>query len=72
MRSGDLILSYDGQDVIDTHMYAELELVKGERPRELRIQRDGKILSLDIDAGRLGLDVLPRVAPEPKKTSLQK
>src|SRR5262249_24425021 len=63
LRVGDLILNYDGEEVIDTRVFYELELVKGERPRELRIQRDGKILSLDVDAGRLtGLELVAKVS----------
>jgi len=63
LRVGDLILNYDGEEVIDTRVFDELELVKGERPRELRIQRDGKILSLDVDVGRLtGLELVAKVS----------
>ena len=37
LLEGDLLLNYDGEDIANTHLFTELELVKGERRRELRI-----------------------------------
>jgi len=68
LQAGDLILSYDGQEVADTRIFLELELIKGERPRALNIERDGKVLSLDVLPGRLtGLEIADKVPPERKK-----
>ena len=53
LRVGDLILAYDGQEVADVRMFDDFELMRGERPRQLTIQRDGKVLSIDVTAGRL-------------------
>jgi hypothetical protein len=53
LRVGDLILAYDGQEVADVRVFDELELMRGERPRQLTVQRDGRIFTLDITAGRL-------------------
>ena len=68
LQVGDLILSYDGEEVANIHVFNELELVKGERPRELTIQRDGKVLSLDVPPGRLtGLETADKAPSERKK-----
>lgn len=53
LRVGDLIVAYDGREVADTRVFEELELVIGERPRQLTIHREGRVLSLDVSAGRL-------------------
>ena len=40
----------------------QLELFKGDRPCDLRIERNGQVLSLDPPAGRLqGLQLAERV-----------
>ena len=68
LQVGDLILDYDGQEVADTRVFRELELVKGERPRTLTILRDGKDLSIDVPPGRLtGLETTDKVPSERKK-----
>ena len=68
LQVGDLIIGYDGEDVRNTHVFDELELVKGERPRELRILRQGKFVSIDVPPGRLqGLELVDRVPPEASK-----
>jgi hypothetical protein len=47
------------------HVFDELELVKGERPRELRILRNGKFVTIDLPPGRLqGLDLVDRAPAE--------
>jgi YD repeat-containing protein len=68
LQVGDLILGYDGEDVRNTHVFEEFELIKGERPRQLRILRDGTFVSIDVPPGRLqGLDLADRVPPESTK-----
>jgi hypothetical protein len=62
LQVGDLILSHDGEDVGNTHVFHELELVKGERPRELRMQRGGTVVTVKVPSGRLqGLELVDRV-----------
>ena len=68
LQVGDLIIGYNGEDVKNTRVFEELELVKVERPRELRILRQGKFVSIDVPPGRLqGLDLVDRVPPESGK-----
>lgn len=65
LRVGDVLLSYDGGGVANLHVFHELELVKGERPRELTVQRDRQVLSLDVPAGRLiGIETADKVPAE--------
>ena len=68
LQVGDLIIGYDGENVRNKHVFDEFELVKGERPRELRILRQGKFVSIDVPPGRLqGLELVDRVPPEARK-----
>jgi hypothetical protein len=70
LRGGDLILAYDGQEVADVQVFDNFELMLGERPRQLAIQREGKVLTIDVAAGRLtGLEVVERSAPGNKYVS---
>lgn len=70
VQEGDVILGYDGEEVANTHAFSELELVKGERPRELTVQRDGRVLSLDVSPGRLtGLETEDKVPAKLTKAS---
>jgi YD repeat-containing protein len=63
LRVGDLILAYDGQEVPDVRVFNELELMRGERPRQITVQREGRILTLEVTAGRLrGLTLVERSA----------
>jgi hypothetical protein len=63
LRVGDLILAYDGQEVADRRVFDDFELMLGERPRKLTIQREGRVLTFDITAGRLrGLEAVERSA----------
>jgi YD repeat-containing protein len=64
LRPGDVILTYDGEIVADSHQFVNtLEVFKGDRSRELRIARGTQILSLDVKAGRLsGLQLAERVS----------
>lgn len=53
-RPGDVILAYDGETVRTTHQFTNtLEVFKGNRGREVRVDRGGVIVALDISAGRL-------------------
>jgi hypothetical protein len=62
LHVGDVLLNYDGEDIGNTHIFREMEVVRGERSRELRIQRQGKVVSLTVPSGRLqGLDLVDRV-----------
>ncbi|MGH8591023.1 MAG: hypothetical protein ACREXX_17360, partial [Gammaproteobacteria bacterium] len=62
LQEGDAVLGYDGAEVADTHVFSELELVKGERPRQVTIQRDGRVLSVEVPPGRLtGLETAHKV-----------
>ncbi len=63
LRVGDLIVAYDGQEVADVRLFHELELIRGERARQVIIQRAGKVLTIDVAAGRLtGLETVERSA----------
>ena len=70
LKVGDLILTYNGLAVTTSDQFTnELELFKGDRARDLRIERNGQVLSLDLPAGRLqGLQLAERVSgsrPQP-------
>lgn len=59
LLAGDVVASYDGREIADTREFWELELVQGERPRQLVVQRAGRRLDLEVTAGRLtGLEVI--------------
>ena len=71
LQVGDVFLSYDGVDVSNEHVFKELELVRGERRRDLRIQRQGKVVTLEVRPGRLqGLDLVDRVPFASNKVDL--
>jgi hypothetical protein len=63
LKVGDLVLTYDGQTVSTSeHFTNTLERYRGDRGRELRIDRDRQVLSLDLPPGRLhGLELAERV-----------
>src|SRR6202022_1074637 len=63
LRAGDLIVAYDGQTVSTSDQFMnKVELFSGDRARELRIERDQRVLSLDLPPGRLhGLELAERV-----------
>jgi PDZ domain len=68
LQVGDILVSYDGQDIRDTHSFRELELMKGERQRELHLLRQGQEMRLTVPPGRLtGLELEDRVPPESTK-----
>ena len=71
LRVGDILVSYDGADIRDTRTFRELELVKGERPRELRILRQDYELRLQVPPGRLtGLELQDRIPSTLSKPGL--
>jgi S1-C subfamily serine protease len=58
LHVGDILVSYDGQEIRDTRTFREWELEKGECSRELRLQRQGQEVSLTVLPGRLtGLEL---------------
>ena len=63
LKVGDVILTYDGQTVLTSDQFINtLELFRGDRSRELRIERGQRVLSLDVGPGRLhGLELAERV-----------
>lgn len=66
LQKGDLIHSYDGKDPVNEYVF-EQELLpsKGDRPRELKVLRNGKDLTFLIDPGQIdGLTVGDRVPPQ--------
>jgi YD repeat-containing protein len=71
LQVGDLILSYEGEDVGNTHVFNDFELVRGERRRELRFQRQNQVLTLTVHPGRLqGLELIDRVPPQPNRAAM--
>jgi hypothetical protein len=51
-RVGDVILTYDGELVGNTYEFAnKFELFKGDRRREIRVERGGQIVGLDLAPG---------------------
>jgi hypothetical protein len=74
LKTGDVIIAYDGQELADNRWFHELELTAGERRRQLTIERAGRILMLDIPAGRLmGIETDDRVpAARDKSISIRK
>jgi hypothetical protein len=71
LRVGDILISYDGDDIRDTRTFRELELTKGERQRELRILRQDYELRIQVPPGRLtGLELRDRVPPTLSKPGL--
>jgi hypothetical protein len=53
--AGDIILTYDGEEVTTTdHFTNQLELFRGDRPREVRVERDKRVVGLALPPGRVG------------------
>jgi S1-C subfamily serine protease len=65
LQVGDVLISYDGEDIRDAHtFFYELELIKGQRQRELRLLRQDQEVRLTVQPGRLtGLTLVDRVSP---------
>jgi C-terminal processing protease CtpA/Prc len=53
LQVGDVIIAHNGEEVADNQRFYELELIRGERARQLTIERAGRILTIDVPAGRL-------------------
>jgi YD repeat-containing protein len=71
LEVGDLLLNYNGEDISNEYVFSELELVRGERRRELRIQRQGTVVTVELRPGRLqGLDLVDRVPLVSNKAGL--
>jgi eukaryotic-like serine/threonine-protein kinase len=71
LRVGDILVSYDGDDIRDTRTFRELELMKGERQRELRILRQDYELRIQVPPGRLtGLELQDRIPSTLSKPGL--
>ncbi len=69
LNPGDLLMDYDGNEIVDTRVFYELELESGESRRELRVQRAGKLLTVEVPPGRLkGIETMDKVSPEARKT----
>jgi hypothetical protein len=64
LHVGDILVSYDGEDVRDVRTFRELELLKGERHRELRLLRQDQEVRLRVLPGRLtGLELEDSIPP---------
>jgi S1-C subfamily serine protease len=63
LKVGDVIVTYDGQSVSTIDQFTNtFELFRGDRGREVRIERAGNVLSLDVPPGHLeGLELAERV-----------
>jgi hypothetical protein len=71
LRAGDILVSYNGDDIRDTRTFFELELMKGERQRELRILRQDYELRIQVSPGRLtGLELRDRIPSTLSKPGL--
>jgi YD repeat-containing protein len=62
---GDVIVAYDGQRVDTTYQFANrLELFKGDRRREIRVERGGQTIGLDLRPGRIfGFEIQEKAYP---------
>jgi PDZ domain len=53
-RAGDVIVTYDGEPVATSYDFENrFELFKGDRRREVRVQRGGQVIALDLPPGRM-------------------
>ncbi len=64
-RVGDVLLTYDGEAVTTRYDFTNrLELFKGDRRREITVERGGQVISLDLPAGRVtGVTLEERAYP---------
>jgi len=70
LKPGDLLLAYDGTDIVDTRVLHELELDRAENDRSLRVQRQGKVISLKVPPGRIiGVVFVSKVSSETRRTA---
>lgn len=67
LQEGDIILTYDGEEVVNWRTFQDFETARSERQRELKILRNGNMLLIMIDPGRLlGLDYNDKVPSSQK------
>jgi YD repeat-containing protein len=53
-RAEDVIVTYDGEPVATSYEFDNrFELFKGDRRREVRVERGARIVGLDLPAGRM-------------------
>lgn len=53
-RAGDIIRTYDGERVQTAYQFSNrFELFKGDRRREISVERGGQIIGLDVRPGRI-------------------
>lgn len=72
LQEGDIIISYDGKDPVNVHVFDDLLTAKGEGLRELKILRNGKEENLKVDPGRIdGVEWIDRVSSIEKKAPAQ-
>jgi YD repeat-containing protein len=64
-RVQDFILTYDGEPVATSYEFANrFELFKGDRHREIRVERGAQVIGLDLPPGRLtGLQLEEKAHP---------
>lgn len=69
LQVGDILLRYDGKDIRDFRtFFHELELMHGERQRELCLLRQDQEICLTLPPGRLtGLTLHDSVPPPLRK-----
>ena len=62
-QADDILLSYDGEQLVTVKQWTELERTKGNFERTLQVRRAGKVLSLKVSPGLiLGVTVEDRVS----------
>ena len=66
LKPGDSILSYGGREVLNTGIISRAVQVPGVESRELRISRDGKVLTFQVRPGKLGVRFEDHVIQEGK------
>lgn len=61
-RAGDIVVAYDSEPVATSYEFENrFELFQGDQRREVRIQRGGQIIDLDLPPGRMtGLQLAER------------
>jgi hypothetical protein len=65
LRAGDVLLSYDGQEVVNRARLTRQRLTERptDAPRELKVLRAGEIRTFAVSAGLLGVMLAQRAAP---------
>jgi S1-C subfamily serine protease len=71
IRVGDVLLTYDGKDVVNTIQFNRLRRAQDQlkAPRELKVLRGKRTLTIAVSPGLLGVTMVDRAgvssAPEP-------